>query len=84
MTQGTYFTVGNSGGKKKKGEKLWKKIVWDEEKVSHNSMDITDREEHFFVETSMERKQNGYEVLEKEESFHKSDLISHPATLTVS
>lgn len=47
-------------------------------------MDITDREEHFFVETSMERKQNGYEVLEKEESFHKSDLISHPATLTVS
>lgn len=32
------------------------------------TIDIPDREEHFFVESSMERKQNGYEVLEKEGS----------------
>lgn len=38
------------------------------------------REDNFLVETHVEMNQNGYEVPENEECFHKSDLISHPAT----
>lgn len=38
------------------------------------------REDNFLEETHVEMNWNGYEVLENEECFHKSDRISHPAT----
>lgn len=51
---GTYFTLEIKGKNNKNRWKLRKNIIQEEEKFSHNSMDISDREDDFLVETSME------------------------------